>query len=119
MIRVLITGAGSYIGTNIASELLKEPELFEVQEMDVRNGLDEQAFQGFDAVLHVAGIAHQRETEENFTVQNGFQKLIAAVSQRQPRSGGERCPCSQKDGCKAVCVFLQYERLWHDYRTHS
>lgn len=65
MIRVLITGADSYIGTHIAKELEKSPEAFEVRQLDIREGLDEQAFSGFDAVVHVAGIAHQKETEEN------------------------------------------------------
>ena len=65
MIRVLITGAGSYIGMNLADELASEPETFEVSELDVRNGVEESVFQGYDAVVHVAGIAHQRETEEN------------------------------------------------------
>ena len=65
MIRVLITGAGSYIGVNLAAELQKEPDQFEVHQLDVRQPFDETAFQGYDAVLHVAGIAHQRETEEN------------------------------------------------------
>ena len=88
MIRVLITGAGSYIGTNIASELLKEPELFEVQELDVRNGLDEQAFQGFDAVLHVAGIAHQRETEENAPLYRSVNRDLAVNAARAAKKMG-------------------------------
>ena len=63
MMRVLITGAGSYIGQSIAAYLPKDR--YEVRELDVRNGLDETAFAGQDAVIHVAGIAHQKETPEN------------------------------------------------------
>ncbi len=63
MIRVLITGAGSYIGSHIAAHL--PAESFEVCELDVQQGLPPQAFSGFDAVIHVAGIAHQKETPQN------------------------------------------------------
>ena len=88
MIRVLITGAGSYIGMNVASELRKEPELFEVHELDVRNGLDEKAFQGFDAVLHVAGIAHQRETEENASLYRSVNRDLAVKAARAAKQMG-------------------------------
>ena len=90
MIRVLITGAGSYIGMNIAAELRKEPEMFEVQELDVRNGLDEDAFQGFDAVLHVAGIAHQRETEENAPLYRSVNRDLAVAAARAAKRQGVR-----------------------------
>lgn len=63
MIHVLITGAGSYIGGKIAEYLPRS--LYTVQELDVQNGVDAAAFQGMDAVIHVAGIAHQKETPQN------------------------------------------------------
>lgn len=65
MMQVLITGAGSYIGSHIAAHLGVEPERFTVRELDVCSGVDETAFDGCDAVIHVAGIAHQKETAEN------------------------------------------------------
>lgn len=59
MKRVLITGAGSYVGTHVMRRLQEEPNKFEVRELDVKGdawrGFD---FAGFDAVFHVAGIAH-------------------------------------------------------------
>lgn len=59
MKRVLITGAGSYVGTHVMRRLQEEPDKFEVRELDVKGdawrGFD---FAGFDAVFHVAGIAH-------------------------------------------------------------
>ena len=63
MIHVLITGAGSYIGSHIAASL--PADRYAVRELNVRDGLDETAFQGQDVVIHVAGIAHQKETPEN------------------------------------------------------
>lgn len=59
MKRVLITGAGSYVGGWVRRRLEREPERFSVEELDVQ-GDEWRAFNfsGFDAVYHVAGIAH-------------------------------------------------------------
>lgn len=63
MTNVLITGAGSYIGKHIAAYL---PErIYTVRQLDLRRGIDPRAFDGQDVVIHVAGIAHQKETPRN------------------------------------------------------
>lgn len=59
MKRVLITGANSFVGMNIEKWLLKEPEQFQVDTVDTMNDVWKQAdFTKYDAVFHVAGIAH-------------------------------------------------------------
>lgn len=59
MKRVLITGANSYVGTNIEHWLLKSPESFKVDTVDTFNANWKTAdFSKYDAVFHVAGIAH-------------------------------------------------------------
>ena len=59
MKRVLITGANSFVGTNIEQWLLKEPDKFQVDTVDTMNDVWKQAdFTKYDAVFHVAGIAH-------------------------------------------------------------
>ena len=59
MKRVLITGAGSYVGTHVMQRLQEEPEEFEAQELDVKGDAWKAFdFSGFDSVFHVAGIAH-------------------------------------------------------------
>lgn len=59
MKNVLITGAGSFVGTNIERWLLKEPRQFKVDTVDTLNNAWKQAeFTKYDAVFHVAGIAH-------------------------------------------------------------
>ena len=63
MKKVLITGAGSYIGEHIARWLPEER--YSVKQLDMRGGVDASAFAGADVVIHVAGIAHQKETPEN------------------------------------------------------
>lgn len=59
MKRVLITGAGSYIGVNVENWLKKTPEQFEVESVDTFGDNWKKAdYTKFDVVYHVAGIAH-------------------------------------------------------------
>lgn len=59
MKRVLITGAKSYVGTNVEKWLSKEPEKYYVETLDMKSpSWREFDFSHFDVVFHVAGIAH-------------------------------------------------------------
>lgn len=59
MRRVLITGAGSYVGGWVRRRLEREPEKYSVKELDVQDdSWRDFDFSGFDTVYHVAGIAH-------------------------------------------------------------
>lgn len=59
MKNVLITGANSYIGTNIEEWLKRNPEEFQVYTVDTFGDNWKQAdYTKYDAVFHVAGIAH-------------------------------------------------------------
>ena len=59
MKKVLITGANSFVGTNIEKWLLREPDNFSVDTVDTMNDVWKQAdFSQYDTVFHVAGIAH-------------------------------------------------------------
>ncbi len=59
MKRVLITGANSYVGTNVETWLKKTPDLFEVDTVSTFNDEWKQAdFSKYDVIFHVAGIAH-------------------------------------------------------------
>lgn len=59
MKKILITGAGSYIGTSFAQYLSAWPENYLVETVDMLDaGWREKNFAGYDAVYHVAGIAH-------------------------------------------------------------
>lgn len=61
MKRILITGAGSYIGMSVEKWLTK-PEfsgVYQVDTVDMRgDAWKEKDFSGYDTVFHVAGIAH-------------------------------------------------------------
>lgn len=59
MKRILITGENSYIGDSFKSHLQKWPEKYQVETVDMIDGSwREKDFSQFDAVYHVAGIAH-------------------------------------------------------------
>ena len=59
MKRILITGANSYIGTSFESYIKQWPEDYQVDTIDMIDGSwREKSFAGYDAVFHVAGIAH-------------------------------------------------------------
>ena len=59
MKKVLITGANSYVGTNVEAWLKKEPKQFEVDTVSTFNDEWKKAdFSKYDVVFHVAGIAH-------------------------------------------------------------
>lgn len=59
MKHILITGANSFVGTNIENWLMKEPENFIVDTVDTMNEAWKKAdYTKYDAVFHVAGIAH-------------------------------------------------------------
>jgi len=66
MKRVLITGKNSYIGTSLENWLMREPDKYKVDTVDMKDGSwKEKDFSQYDAVFHVAGIAHIKETSEN------------------------------------------------------
>ena len=61
MKRVLIAGAGSYIGERHAAWLNRAPECFSVDTADLRaQGWQQADWTGWDAVVLVAGIAHRK-----------------------------------------------------------
>lgn len=59
MRKVLITGANSYVGTNVERWLLRHEGEFVVDTVDTMNNRWQEAdFSEYDVVFHVAGIAH-------------------------------------------------------------
>lgn len=66
MKKILITGKNSYIGTSVKNWLLKTPDLYEVDTIDLRNPeWVNEDFSKYDVVLHTAGVAHIKETKKN------------------------------------------------------
>lgn len=66
MKRILITGKNSYVGTKFMEWVSQWPDEYQVDAISVRDDEWKQYdFSGYDSVLHVAGIAHIKETKEN------------------------------------------------------
>ncbi|CAM4009191.1 NAD-dependent epimerase/dehydratase family protein [Alkalicoccus chagannorensis] len=66
MKKILITGSKSYVGKSVESWLKQYPNDYSVHAISVRdNSWKNQDFSEYDVVLHVAGIAHRKETKEN------------------------------------------------------
>ena len=56
---ILITGKNSYIGTSLENWLMREPDKYKVDTVDMKDGSwKEKDFSIYDVVFHVAGIAH-------------------------------------------------------------
>ena len=59
MKKVLITGANSYVGSNVRQYLEQFPDSFYVDSLSVRDGSwCRTSFRGIDTVYHCAGLAH-------------------------------------------------------------
>ena len=77
MKKILITGAGSYIGTAFEQYLSQWPDRYAVDTLDMIGDAWRQAdFSGYDAVFHVAGIAHS----DNGKISAEKEKLYYAVN---------------------------------------
>ncbi len=59
MKKILITGAGSYIGTSFEKYMKQWPDKYQVDTVDmIGDAWMKNDFSGYDTVYHVAGIAH-------------------------------------------------------------
>jgi UDP-glucose 4-epimerase len=66
MKKILITGANSYVGTNVEEWLMKEPDKYYIETLDMKqSNWKDFDFSKFDVVFHVAGIAHIKEAKKN------------------------------------------------------
>ena len=66
MKRILITGVNSYVGNSLEAWLAKEPHNYQVDKISLRDGSwKKRDFSNYDSIVHVAGIAHRKETKDN------------------------------------------------------
>lgn len=66
MKRILITGAGSFIGRNVKAYLERWPESYQADMVSLRgDDWQKQSFRGYDAILHTAGIVHQNKSNDD------------------------------------------------------
>ena len=66
MKRILITGANSYVGTSFEKYMTQFGSDYQIETIDMRGEDWKKAdFSGFDSIIHVAGIVHVKEKNDN------------------------------------------------------
>lgn len=80
MKRILITGAGSYIGTSFESWVSQWPEKYRVDTIDMRgNEWRDRSFSSYDVIYHIAAIVHVKEndTDKYFSINRDLAVEVA------------------------------------------
>lgn len=91
MKRVLITGADSFVGTNIERWLKKWSSEYRVDTVDTMNDTWKQAdFSVYDVVFHVAGIAHVDPKPEMASLYYKVNRDLTLEIARWTKAGGVR-----------------------------
>ena len=92
MKKILITGAGSYIGGYVEGYLQRWPESYRVDTLDmIGDSWREASFRGYDAVLHVAGLVHQPKTKNDPTQAERYDRvnhILAVETAQQAKNEG-------------------------------
>lgn len=89
MKKVLITGAGSYIGTKVENWLKQWPDLFQVDAVDTINDNWKKAdFTKYDVVYNVAGIAHVKAAKGEGPLYYAVNKdMVIAIAKAAKEAG--------------------------------
>ena len=86
MKKILITGDHSYIGESLSAYLSGFSGAYETEELCmIGDGWKEHSFEGYDAVVHVAGIAHIRETAENAHLYDEVNRALAIETAKKAK----------------------------------
>ena len=81
MKRILITGAGSYIGTSFEKYMAQFGNEYVVDTVDmIGDSWKSKDFSGYDCVFHVAGIAHRGATSAAFHAASKAEARLEAVA---------------------------------------
>ena len=89
MKKILVTGTNSYIGTSLENWLMREPEEYRVDTVDMIDGSwKEKDFSSYDVVFHVAGIVHIKETSANQDLYYKVNRDLAFETARKAKGEG-------------------------------
>ena len=76
MRHVLITGAGSYIGTSVELWLQQFPDKYKVHTLDMRGDTWKQHdFSQYQVVFHVAAIVHLNSGRDSASIRNQYYEV--------------------------------------------
>ena len=91
MKRVLITGANSYVGTNVEKWLMKDSNNYHVETLDMQNPIwINFDFTKFDVVFHVAGIAHVSKKKSLDELYYKINRDLAIETAKKAKESGVR-----------------------------
>lgn len=89
MKKVLVTGVNSYVGNSFAEWVKQYPYEYDVDRISVRDdrwkSLDLSVY---DSILHVAGIAHRKETKKNTMLYYNVNRDLACELANKAKSDG-------------------------------
>lgn len=91
MKKILVTGAGSYIGDTFVRYVKENFTEYEIHTVDMIDGTwRQQDFSCYDSVFHVAGIAHRKETKENAELYYKVNCDLAVETAQKAKAEGVR-----------------------------
>lgn len=89
MKKILITGKDSYIGISLENWLMREPEKYKVDTVDMKDkSWIEKDFSIYDVVFHVAGIAHIKEKIDNNSLYYKVNRDLAYKTAQKAKQEG-------------------------------
>ena len=89
MKKILITGANSYIGQSFEEYISQFKDVYQVQTLDmIGDGWREADLSGFDVIFHVAGIVHQKETDQNRDLYYKVNRDLVAELAKKAKAAG-------------------------------
>lgn len=89
MIRILITGVASYIGTSFEKYIFQWPSDYQIETIDMIDGSwENKNFSSYDIVFHVAGIVHIKETKENTDLYYQVNRDLVFKTARKAKNEG-------------------------------
>ncbi|MBR5316975.1 MAG: NAD-dependent epimerase/dehydratase family protein [Lachnospiraceae bacterium] len=89
MMKILITGANSYIGSSFENYMKNWADKYAIDTLDMIDGTwKEKNFSSYDVVFHVAGIAHKKETKKNAHLYYKVNRNLAIETAQKARADG-------------------------------
>lgn len=89
MKRVLITGKSSYVGMNLIKWLNNYSESYLLESISLRENLwEKKDFSNYEVVVHVAGIAHIKETKSNAYLYYSVNRDLAYDTAKKAKKEG-------------------------------